>query len=78
MQNPGSDAGVFVLVSPSHLPAKTLRQYGFAHASAAPAQSTLMPIATDAHRNVTLKKIHRARRDIPVMHTALQIYDGVC
>jgi len=28
--------------------------------------------------NVTLKKRHRARWDIPVMHTARQIYDGVC
>jgi len=29
-------------------------------------------------RNVSLKKRLHARWDIPVMHTVLQIYDGVC
>jgi hypothetical protein len=29
-------------------------------------------------RNVTLKKTRHARPDIPVMHMARQIYDGVC
>ena len=29
-------------------------------------------------RNVTLKTRLHARRDIPVLHTARQIYDGVC
>jgi hypothetical protein len=55
MQNPGSDAGVFVLG----------RRSG-------------QSLPRDARRNVTLKKDFTLARDIPVMHTTLQIYDGVC
>ena len=58
MQNPGSNAGVFVWTDDADGRYYTVR-------------------ANDGC-NFTLKKTHHARWDILVMHTALQIYDGVC
>jgi len=58
MQNPGSDAGVFVWAGDANIPYRTINP--------------------DAGANVTPRKTLHAPRDIPVMHTVLQIYDGVC
>jgi hypothetical protein len=65
MQDPGSDAGVFVWADGAD---------GLSCAVKADARAT----PRRKIRNVTLKKTRHARPDIPVMHMARQIYDGVC